>query len=221
MIYADRIAGIARAVFLAALVALAAPNPLSPRAFAQTTAATEASGELRGRALANALRHGGYVIYLRHTSTDFGQNDEGMTSFDDCAKQRNLTDAGRAEARTIGAAIAKLRIPIGDVLASPFCRTLETARLIFGHATPTPAVRGGPATTEDPDRYQGLRTLLSTPVSGGVNVAIVSHGNPFRAVAGTPYLAEGEAAVIEPLRAKGFRIVARVAKDGWDGLDPR
>jgi phosphohistidine phosphatase SixA len=220
MIYADRIAGIARAVFLAALVALA-PNPLSPRAFAQTAAATEASGELRGRALADALRHGGYVIYLRHTSTDFGQNDEGMTSFDDCAKQRNLTDQGRAEARAIGAAIGSLRIPIGDVLASPFCRTLETARLIFGRATPTPAVRGGPATTEDPDRYQGLRTLLSTPVSGGVNVAIVSHGNPFRAVAGTPYLAEGEAAVIEPLRAKGFRIVARVTKDGWALLDPR
>jgi phosphohistidine phosphatase SixA len=220
MIYTDRIADIARAVFLAALVALA-PNPLSPRASAQPAAAAEASVEVRGRALADALRHGGYVIYIRHTSTDFGQNDEGMTSFDDCAKQRNLTDQGRAEARAIGAAIASLRIPIGDVLASPYCRTLETARLIFGRATPTPAVRGGPATTEDPDRYQGLRTLLSTPVSGGVNVVIVSHGNPFRAVAGTPYLAEGEAAVIEPLRTKGFRIVARVTKDGWALLDPR
>jgi len=193
----------------------------APYATGQSATSAAIPAPLSGRVLADALRRGGYVIYLRHTSTDFGQNDEAMTTFDDCTKQRNLTDAGRAEARTIGAAITKLRIPIGDVLASPFCRTLETARLIFGRATPTPAVRGGPAATEDPDRYQELRTLLSTPVSGGTNVAIVSHGNPFRAVAGTPYLAEGEAAVIEPLRAKGFRIVARVTKDGWDSLDAR
>ena len=158
------------------------------------------------------------MIYFRHTSTDFGQNDEGMTSYDDCTKQRNLTEQGRAEARAIGAAIAKLQIPIGDVLASPFCRTLETARLIFGRATTSPAVRGGPATTENADRYAELRRLLSTPVSRGVNVAIASHGNPFRAVAGTPYLAEGEAAVIEPLGKDGFRIVARITKDGWNAL---
>ena len=124
----------------------------------------------------NALRRGGYVIYFRHTSTDFGQNDEGMTSYDDCTKQRNLTEQGRAEARAIGAAIAKLQIPIGDVLASPFCRTLETARLIFGRATTSPAVRGGPATTENADRYADLRKLLSTPVSRGVNLAIEGQG---------------------------------------------
>ena len=205
-------------LIVASLIAVG--SAWTPRATAQPAPSAATPTPLAGRVLVDALRRGGYVIYLRHTSTDFGQNDEAMTTFDDCTKQRNLTDAGRAEARTIGAAIAKLRIPIGDVLASPFCRTLETARLIFGRATPTPAVRGGPAATEDPDRYQELRTLLSTPVSGGTNVAIVSHGNPFRAVAGTPYLAEGEAAVIEPLRAKGFRIVARVTKDGWDRLDP-
>ena len=47
---------------------------------------------------------------------------------------------------------------------------------------------------------------------------IASHGNPFRAVAGGPYLAEGEAAVIEPRGAEGFRIVARVRKDEWKEL---
>ena len=48
---------------------------------------------------------------------------------------------------------------------------------------------------------------------------IASHGNPFAAVAGTPYLAEGEAAVIRPLGAQGFAIVARIAKDGWSALE--
>ncbi|HEX2333742.1 MAG TPA: histidine phosphatase family protein, partial [Burkholderiales bacterium] len=74
------------------------------------------------------LREGGYVLYFRHTSTDFSQNDSRMTSFEDCASQRNLTDRGRDEARAIGEHVRRLKIPVGEVLASPFCRTMETAR---------------------------------------------------------------------------------------------
>jgi len=205
-----------RAAFACGALALAA---MLGGAAAQAPApAVAATSPFAGTGLRDALRRGGYVLFFRHTSTDFGQNDDGMTSFDDCTKQRNLTDAGRAEARAIGAAIARLKIPVGEVLASPYCRTLETARLIFGRATATQAVRGGPAVPDDPDRYNALKKLLSTPVPAGVNVAIASHGNPFRAVTGTSYLAEGEAAVIEPLGAQGFRIVARITKDGWASL---
>ena len=164
-----------------------------------------------------ALRGGGYVIYFRHTATDFSQNDDKMTGFEDCATQRNLTDGGRADARAIGTAIRSLGIPIGEVLASPFCRTRETAELIFGRATVSTAVRGGPASAEGA-RYDDLRTLLTRPVPGKVNLAIASHGNPFVAVAGPPYLEEGEAAVVEPLGEGRFRIVARIKKDGWAAL---
>jgi phosphohistidine phosphatase SixA len=173
---------------------------------------------LSGRALLAALKAGGLVLYFRHASTDFGQNDEQMTGYEDCARQRNLTDQGRAEARAIGAAIVRLGIPVSDVLASPFCRTLETARLIFGRAAATAAVRGGPASGVASDRYTELRKLMSSPLPAGADVAIISHGNPFRAVTGEPYLAEGEAAVIRPLGAAGFRIIARIPKDGWDSL---
>jgi phosphohistidine phosphatase SixA len=176
--------------------------------------------DLAGPALLAALSKGGYVLYFRHAATDFGQNDDAMTGYEDCAKQRNLTDARRADARAIGEALRGLRIPIGDVLASPFCRTMETARLVFGRASATAAVRGGPAQPESPERYAALRELLSTPLQGGANLVIVSHGNPFRALTGTPYLAEGEAAIIEPLGSGGFRIVARVPKDGWKALLP-
>jgi len=173
---------------------------------------------LAGRPLLQALKAGGLIIYFRHASTDFGQNDDQMTGYEDCARQRNLTDAGRAEARAIGAAIKRLELPVGDVLASPFCRTMETARLIFGRAVASPAVRGGPASGVDPERYAELRKLLSSPPPGGIDLVIVSHGNPFRAVSDAPYLAEGEAAVIRPLGTTGFRIVARIPKDGWDSL---
>ena len=173
---------------------------------------------LAGRPLLAALKAGGLILYFRHASTDFGQNDEQMTGFEDCARQRNLTDRGRDEARAIGVAIARLALPVGDVLASPFCRTMETARLIFGRAVSTSAVRGGPASGVAPDRYAELKNLLSSPPRAGTDLVIVSHGNPFRAVSDAPYLAEGEAAVIQPLGAAGFRIVARIPKDGWDSL---
>src|SRR3954468_19853888 len=146
--------------------------------------------------IVDKLRQGGYVLYMRHTSTDFSQNDANSRSYEDCAHQRNLTDKGRQEAREIGTQIRRLRIPVGTVLASPFCRTMETARLAFGSATPMNEVRGGPLRSDDPKRYDGLRKLLSSPVSGGENLIIASHGNPFHALAGSPYLAEGEIAVV-------------------------
>lgn len=174
---------------------------------------------LAGAALVQALKSGGLILYFRHTSTDFGQNDDAMTGYEDCARQRNLTDRGRDEARAIGAAIKRLNIPVGDILASPFCRTRETAQLIFGRSTVSAAVRGGPARPDNADRYADLRKLLSTPPRAGSDLVIASHGNPFHAVAAdASYLAEGEAAVIQPLGARGFRIVARIPKDGWDAL---
>jgi hypothetical protein len=193
----------------------------TPAVIAQAGNESPPQAELQGPALLSALRGGGYILYFRHTSTDFGQSDERMSGYEDCATQRNLTDKGRTEARDLGAAMRDLDIPVGVVLASPYCRTMETARLMFGRATATPAVRGGPAQPESPARYAALLELLSKPVAPGRNLAIASHGNPYRAVAGGPYLAEGEAAVIEPRGPDGFRVVARVRKDAWVELPSR
>lgn len=213
-----RTCAIVFAFVLATAVPAAAQAPASYGTTQTPAAAERAAPALEGRALVDALRRGGYVLYLRHTSTDFSQNDAAMTSYADCASQRNLTDAGRAEARAIAAGLRALRIPIGEVLASPYCRTMESGRLAFGKATPSPAVRGGPAQTESAERYAELRRLLSTPLAGATNLAISSHGNPFNAVAGPPYLAEGEIAVVQPQGNGAFRIVARVTKTGWTEL---
>jgi hypothetical protein len=169
-------------------------------------------------AIVAKLREGGLVLYIRHTSTDFSQNDAAMTSYEDCAHQRNLTEKGRAEAREIGAHLKRLAVPVGQVLASPFCRTMETARLVFGRAQAMNEVRGGPAQPEDPRRYDELRKLLSTPVAKGENRVISSHGNPFHAVAGPPYLAEGEIAVVRPEGEMRFSVIARIRPQDWSGL---
>ena len=170
-----------------------------------------------GPALLADLRKGGYAIYFRHTSTDFSRDDRLSKHDEDCDNQRPLTDKGRAEAREIGAAFRDLKIPVERVLASPRCRTMETAMLAFGKAERENAARGGPVSPSAPDRYASLRALLTAPIKPGGNVVIASHGNPFYATAGAPYLAEGEAAIVRPL-GKDFEIVARVKHDAWRAL---
>ena len=186
------------------------PPPAAGRSALPVTA-------LSGQSLLAELRRGGYVIYFRHTSTDFSRDDSRSRGDDDCENQRPLTDKGREEARAIGAAFRELKIPVERVLASPRCRTMETALLAFGRAHEANAVRGGPAHPDNPDRYAGLRRLLMAPVKPGGNLVIASHGNPFYATAGAPYLAEGEAAVVRPL-GQDFKIVARVRHDAWRSL---
>jgi hypothetical protein len=163
-------------------------------------------------ALIQKLRQGGYVLYLRHASTDFSQNDSRMKSYEDCSTQRNLTDKGREEARALGTHIKRLGIPIGITYASPFCRTMETARLAFGEPKPTSEVRGGPSRPDDSTRYDPLRKLLAAPPPRGRNNAISSHGNPFYALFGPPYLAEGEMAIVDPSTTK---IVGRMRLEDW------
>jgi broad specificity phosphatase PhoE len=152
-------------------------------------------------------------------ATDFGQNDDKMTGYEDCAQQRNLTDRGRADARAIGAAaIRRLRSRSRRCSRARSAARAKPPSFGLAGAMIDARVRGGPAQTDDVQRYAALKTLLSTPVAPAPTVAIVSHGNPFHALAGA-YLAEGEMAVVEPLGAmSGFRIVAKVPLNGWDAL---
>ena len=144
-----------------------------------------------------------------------------MRDFDDCANQRNLTDGGRAQAKKIGEAWRAASLPLGRVLASPYCRTREVAQLAFGRYERALEVRGGPGTADDPVRYQPLSRLLETAPRPGTNDVISSHGNPFRALhPGTAYLREGEAAVIRPLPAGGHEVIGRIAWDEWAPRTP-
>ena len=216
-----RFAPLALLVMIAAQPAFAQPAAAADREAERLPPPPAHAAEVREIApaqLLSELRRGGYVFYFRHTSTDFSQDDSKSRGYEDCGNQRNLTDQGRDEARAIGTAIRTLAIPIGKVVASPLCRTMETARLAFGRAEASSDVRGGPVRANDPDRYNALKHLLATAQPRGANLVIASHGNPFYAVAGAPYLAEGEAAVIRGLGKNRFEIVARIRRDGWLAL---
>jgi len=188
---------------------------LVPAAALAQSATTPALG---GADLLAALRAGGHVLYFRHADTDHSQNDQRMTSVEDCTTQRNLSEPGREHARALGDAIHALGIPIGPVLASPLCRTVETAMLAFGAARKSPAVReGGPLPPGRPGRFPALRALLSTPVAPGTNTVVVGHAYPYYTLVGGQYLSEGEADVLRP-RGADFEVVARVGLAQWRAL---
>src|SRR6266702_610012 len=83
-------------------------------------------------ALWSLLKSGGKVVLMRHAVTTPGAGDpEGMV-LNDCSTQRNLTDEGRAHARRVGETVRARGVSVTQILSSPWCRCLETARLAFG-----------------------------------------------------------------------------------------
>ena len=195
---------------LVALVPLATAAEEAPSALPAPRAALE------GAALARALREGGLTLYFRHGATVNSEVDREPADLARCETQRNLSEAGRAAARAIGAGIAKLGLRVGEVLASPYCRTMETARLIAGRASASRAALGGMTEHGKPDYSELDRILATAPAAGSVRV-VVSHSHVFRALAGLPVLDEGEAAVLRPDGGR-WVIVARVKPEDWARL---
>jgi len=207
-----------RNIAAAMAVALAAVLSCAP-AFAESRSSSpDPAHALEGAALVKALRAGGLTLYFRHTATDFSQSDASMKGYDECSLQRNLSEEGRRSAREIGEWVRKLGLPVGEVIASPFCRTMETGRLMFGRVEPSTVVRGYEGTSSASADYSKLVALLaSPPAKPGTLRMIASHGNPFRAIAGPPHLSEGEAAVLKP-SGGNFVVVARIKTSDWERL---
>lgn len=203
-------------------VVVARLNPQDWKQLAATgerSAAVDPGFALEGAALVKALREGAHTLYFRHTATDFSQADRPTFAPTDCASQRNLSEAGRAQARAIGAALSALGVRVGEVIASPYCRTMETARLVGGkEPVPDEAVRGRSSLTGGAPDYRGLAELLSKRVKKGEALRIVAgHGNGFRAIAGVPHLEEGEAVVLRPGVAYWI-VVSRIRVQDWPKL---
>ena len=75
--------------------------------------------------LLESLRAGGYVIVVRHGATFSDQADTDPFNFDNIAKQRNLNEKGKQQAKEFGDAIHQLGIPVGKVYTSNFNRLMR------------------------------------------------------------------------------------------------
>lgn len=196
-----------------ATATVAAVDTATPAVVAEAASPRPVGRE--GAALVQVLREGGHVIVFRHAATDFGQIDADGPALQNCAVQRNLSEAGRADARAIGGALAALGIPVGPVLASPYCRTRETAELAFGRVEVA-----GDLLSDAMRRGAVLRDLVGKQPPAGENTVLITHqGNLIDAMGpDLQTMVEGEAVVVRPLANGEFRLVARLKPDDWRRL---
>jgi broad specificity phosphatase PhoE len=183
-------------------------------------------------ALLERLLTGGLVLVFRHGQTGpnsersdavsgrkshFGTALEKHVAYFDCERQRNLSDAGRAELRRIGDAMRGIGFVVGEVYASPMCRTRETAWLLVGQVMARDALIG-------PDNEARRRLVTTEPVDGR-NRLLVTHGYVVGSMvlnidnlARDRQLPRGHAYVLEPLDGGTFRELAILGPDDWTRL---
>jgi broad specificity phosphatase PhoE len=171
-----------------------------------------------------ALRDGGYVIVVRHGATYADQADTNPLDPKDTAHQRQLNDAGRAAAKSMGDALRKLKIPVGKVQTSQFQRAVETGTLLgFGEVSSTADIaEGGLVVTpnENNRRTAALRTLAATPPPAGTNIVLVTHKPNIVDAFGKDWfdVREGEASIFRPDGKGGYTLVARLQAAEWTRL---
>ena len=174
---------------------------------------------LSGEALVKALRQGGYVIVMRHTSSPREAPDKKTANPDNVKIERQLDEEGRATAIAMGKALHDLKIPVGSVLASPTYRALETVRY---------AQLGNPQTfAELGDNGQSMQGGTEaqaawlqkkvTQFPAGANTIVVTHfpnmtGAFPKLAAG---VADGEALVFGSDGKGGTTLVARIKIEEW------
>lgn len=180
--------------------------------------------EMKGIPLVKALRGGGYNLYMRHAQANIGQDGNLAQTSDwwhNCEIQRNISEAGREQARKAGEAIRNLNIPVDRVITAQFCRTRETGHLLG---------LGPIEITEDINHQIGQRAgfdvnaarlkRLATIPAKGSNTLLVSHTHASarleeRIMTG---LQEAEIIVYKPDGAGGAEPVARISLSEWQNL---
>lgn len=172
-------------------------------------------------ALLEALRGGGYILYFRHGKTDHATFDRDRDNLQNCATQRLLSDAGRAEMRRIGEDIRALGIRVSTVLSSPYCRSIDTARQAFGRLDIDDDLKHTVTADEATAARQAkaLRKLLATPpAEPGTNTVLSSHTANLQDATGIWPKPEGVAVVFQPLADGQYRYIATIPPDRWQAL---
>nr|WP_264185368.1 histidine phosphatase family protein [Roseicella aerolata] len=127
----------------------------------------------------------------------------------DCATQRNLDAAGRAQARRLGEAFRARGLRVGGVLTSAWCRCVETAELAFpGQARVEPAFDSFfEARVEETARTEAARHILLGWRGPGALVVVTHQVNITGLTGVVPGSGEG---VVLAKSGPGIELVGRI-----------
>jgi broad specificity phosphatase PhoE len=124
----------------------------------------------------DALATPGAVVVLRHSYAP-GGFDPPDARLDDCSTQRNLDAGGRAQAARIGDAFRRHGVTVGDVVSSPRCRCLDTARLAFGKVRAWDVLQGALRDADLRQRQLAEIRALIDAHRDGPPLVLVTHGS--------------------------------------------
>ncbi|GLK56948.1 phosphohistidine phosphatase SixA [Methylopila capsulata] len=156
-----------------------------------------------------ALRGGGHVALMRHATAP-GVGDPATFKLGDCSTQRNLNDAGRAEARAIGERFRAHGVAVAEVRTSQWCRARDTAEeMKLGSVTEDPRLN---SFFGDGDRAGGLeasKAAVRDAVRSGSAAVLVTHQVNVTAATGV-FPASGEIVVVT-VEGDAIQVVGRIA----------
>jgi phosphohistidine phosphatase SixA len=198
-------------LWLNAVLALAAAGPAGAE-------------QLAGSALVSALRHGGYVLVLRHASSPFQTPDKATAEPDNPNLERQLDATGKETSTAMGKAMKMLGIPIGEVDSSDTFRALQTAKLAdLPRPKPTAELtegKQGMSADADKARAAWLTHAAASAPRAGTNTVLITHTPNLMAAFGerAKDIKAGETLVFQPDGTGGTSLVARVPIDEWPRL---
>ncbi len=156
-----------------------------------------------------AMRQGGHVALMRHADAPGTADPEGFR-VDLCATQRNLSARGRADATTAGERLRAQGVGFDKVLSSPWCRCLDTARLMDMGPVEAVATFGNPIVLRDQreELVAGARKVVEAWRGPGT-LLIVTHGALIGALTGH-HPSSGEIVVVAPATDGRPTVVGRI-----------
>jgi hypothetical protein len=171
-------------------------------------------------AMWDLLKGGGQVVLIRHAQTVPGAGDPPGMRLEDCGTQRNLSEQGRQDAATLGHEFRRRGVPVAQLLSSPWCRCLETARLAFRREPKVHKALSNPYGRAEHASGQvaQLKAVIARSLRNGAgddsastrgNMVLLTHGSTIHALTGVSP-ASGEMVVLSPQPDGGFRVAGRI-----------
>lgn len=165
-------------------------------------------------AIWSKLKQGGYVILVRHGPVDtMTHSTHPRAEFENCVGQNNLSPEGQSQAKHIGRAFKKNRVPIGEVLSGPYCRVQDTARIAFGKVRVWEALDLQTALPEEEGVKRNEEVAARVGAyQGKKNLVLVTHKPNIDALT-LELIEPGTVLILKPDGNSGFSVVGRIAQE--------
>lgn len=154
------------------------------------------------------LQSGGLVVLMRHAEVDKSAN--ALLRDASCVNERNLSEQGKQQAARIGELFVANRVPVEQVLASSYCRTMDTARIAFKNVQTEKLLFLQEALSfEQANQNSGQLSERIANYRGKGNLVLVTHQPNIEAVS-LEVIEKGAFLVIKPVAEGEFEIIGKI-----------